>query len=210
MVRSFLSAAALLLLLGAPLSAQNHSALKLRIDKSTEASDPDDVPDVKVTHVGQGFQVNTGPAAVVWDAAHTATGTYTLKGRFTLQKPSGHVNYYGLVFGGKDLADAEQKYLYFLVAQNGTFLVKWRDGEQVGDVVGRTPHDAVVKPNASGTSVNDLEVRVQASKIDFVVNGTVVASTPRTGRAAQTDGIWGVRVNHVIPGVLVEGLTVTK
>jgi hypothetical protein len=209
MVRK-LAAAALLLLLATPLAAQAPSPLKMRIDQSTEASDPDDVPDVKISTVGKGFQVNTGPAAVVWDASNTASGTYTLKGRFTLQKPSGHVNYYGLVFGGSRLDRPDQTYLYFLVAQNGTFLVKSRAGEAVGDVVGRTPHAAVVKPGATGKSVNDLEVRVQPTKIDYVVNGTVVASTPRTGPTARTDGIWGVRVNHVIPGVLVEGLSVTK
>lgn len=209
MTRTF-AAAALLLALAAPLSAQAPAALRMRVDRSTEASDPDDVPDVKVATVGSGFQVNTGPAAVVWDPAHTAAGAYTLKGRFTLQKPSAHTNYYGLVFAGKELADAGQSYLYFLIAQNGTFLVKSRRGDQVTDVIGRTPHDAVVKPGANGTSVNDLEVRVGAQKIDYVINGKVAASTPKTGPTAQADGVWGVRVNHVIPGVLVEGLAVTK
>lgn len=205
-----LATAALLLLLAAPLSAQAPSALKMRIDKSTEASDPDDVPDVVVTTVGSGFQVNTGPAAVVWEPAHTASGAYALKGRFTLQKPSGHNNYYGLVFGGSGLEDAKQEYLYFLIGQNGSFLVKSRMGEMVHDVIGRTPHASVVKPDASGKSVNDLEVRVGAERIDYVINGTVVHTTPKSGMTARTDGIWGVRINHVIPGVLVEGLTVTK
>jgi len=203
-----LATAALLLLLAAPLAAQTPQGLRMRIDKSTEANDPDDVPDVKVTSVGSGFQVNTGPAAVVWNPSQTATGTYTLKGKFTLQKPSGHTNYYGLVFGGSALADPAQEYLYFLVAQNGTFLVKQRKGEMVSDVVGRMAHASVVKPDASGTSVNDLEVRVGADKVDYVVNGTVVTSTPRSG--LKTDGIYGVRINHVLPGVLVEGLTVTR
>jgi hypothetical protein len=209
MMRRF-ATAAVLLLLAAPLAAQGPSALKMRIDASTEASDPDDVPNVTITTVGSGFQVNTGPAAVLWEPAHSAAGAYTLKGKFTLQKPSGHTNYYGLVFGGSDLADAKQTYTYFLVAQDGTFLVKHRNGTDVRDVVGKTRHESVVRPNAAGTSVNNLEVRVGAQKIDYVVNGTVVTSTPKTGMTAQTDGIWGVRINHVLPGVLVEGLTVTK
>ena len=41
------------------------------------------------------------------------------------------------------------------------------------------------------------------------MNGVVVFTAPKTGMAAQTDGVWGVRVNHVIPGILVEGLGVT-
>ena len=52
-------------------------------------------------------------------------------------------------------------------------------------------------------------MRVGASDTQYVVNGTVVHTAPKTGMAAQTDGIWGVRVNHVIPGVRVEGLRVT-
>ena len=144
----------------------------------------------------------------MWNPGQTASGNYTLKGRFTLQKPSGHVNYYGLVFGGSSLSEPSQEYLYFLVAQNGTFIVKQRMGEMVHDVVGRTAHAAVVKPDASGKSVNDLEVRVGADKIDYVVNGQVVHSTAKSG--VKTDGIYGVRINHVIPGVLVEGLTASS
>jgi hypothetical protein len=198
-------------MLAAPLAGQVPSGLQLRLDKSTSASDPDDSPDVQVAAVGSGFQVTTGPAAVVWNPANTATGSYTLKGKFTLQKPSGHNNYYGLVFGGRELAGANQEYLYFLIGQNGTFIIKQRMGDAMThDVLGRTPHASIVKPNEAGTSVNDLEVRVQADKIDYVINGQVVHTTPKTGMTANTDGIYGVRINHVIPGVLVEGLTVTR
>jgi hypothetical protein len=56
----------------------------------------------------------------------------------------------------------------------------------------------VKKPGADGTSVNDLEVRVQADKIDYVVNGTVVHSTPKTGMTAKTDGLVGIRINHML------------
>src|SRR5439155_555416 len=84
---------------------------------------------------------------------------YTLKGTFTLMKPSGHTNYYGLVFGGSDLEGAQQKYLYFLVAQNGTWLIKRRDGETTTDVAPKTASEAVKKPDASGKSTNVLEAQ---------------------------------------------------
>lgn len=196
---------ALLLALAGPISAQ----MQMRVDRSTEPSDPDDTPEVTFAQVGSGFQIGTGPAVVAWDPAHTASGTYTLKAKFTLLEPSGHTNYYGLVFGGSDIASAAQHYIYFLVAQNGTYLVKYRMGEEVGDIKARGPNDAVVKPGADGKSVNDLEVRVGASSIDFVVNGTVVHTQPKAGMAAATDGIYGVRVNHVMPAVLIEGLSVS-
>ena len=41
-------------------------------------------------------------------------------------------------------------------------------------------------------------------------SGTVVHTAPQSGMAARTDGIWGVRVNHVIPGVQVTDLGVTN
>lgn len=199
----------LALLLVVPLSVQAQAGMQVRLDRSTNAADPDDVPDVTLEAAGDGFQVNTGPAAVVWNPANTATGTYTLKGKFTLLEPSGHVNYYGLIFGGGALEGEQQNYLYFLVAQNGTYIVKHRaNNEAVHDIVGRTEHDAVRKPGSDGRSVNDLEIRVGADELEFLVNGTVVHTQPRTGMASRTDGIWGVRINHRIPGVLVEGLDV--
>ena len=92
------SSTALALLLAAPLAAQVPAGLQMRVDRSTSASDPDDVPEVAIRTVGSGFQVNTGPAAVVWNPANTASGTYTLRGTFTLPSPSDHTNYYGLIF----------------------------------------------------------------------------------------------------------------
>ena len=202
---------ALALLLLVPLSVQAQADMQVRLDRSTNAADPDDVPDVAVKAVGNGFQVNTGPAAVVWNPASTATGTYTLKGKFTLLEPSDHVNYYGLVFGASALEGERQNYLYFLVAQNGTYIVKHRaNNEAIHDIVGRTSHDAINQPGSDGQSVNDLEVRVGADELEFVINGTVVHTQPGSGMASRTDGIWGVRINHRIPGVLVEGLMVSN
>lgn len=205
------SSVALALLIAAPLAAQAPAGLQLRLDHSTNAEDPDDVPNVTVTASGDGFQVRTGPAVTAWNSDDMATGTYTLSGTFTLLEPSGHVNYYGLIYGGGDLEGAGQNYLYFLVAQDGSYLVKHRAGnETTHDIQGRTPHSAVAAADANGRSVNALQVRVGTDATDFVVNGQVVYTAPKSGMAARTDGIWGVRVNHVLPAILVEGLGVTQ
>lgn len=194
----------------APLLAQAPAGWQVRVDKSTNASDPDDVPDVKVVTVGKGFRVTGGPAGTYWNASNTAKGNYTARATFNLMKPSGHVNYYGIVFGGSDLNGANQQYLYFLVAQNGSFIVRQRTGEKVADVVSRTmPHPAIRLPGADGTSTNALEVRVGASQVEYVVNGQVVHTTPKTGLTAQTNGIAGVRVNHVLD-VTVDGFQVQQ
>jgi len=201
--------AALALVAFAPLVAQTPKGWKMRVDRSTAASDPDASGDIKFVTMGSGFHATNPQAAVYWNPADTATGAYTLKGTFTLMKPSGHTNYYGLVFGGSGLEGPEQSYLYFVVAQNGTWLIKRRDGDATSNVAPKTPNDAVKKPDASGQSTNALEVRVGADKIDFVVNGVVVHSEPKSGATAKTDGIYGIRVNHLLE-VQVDGLTATK
>jgi hypothetical protein len=183
---------------------------KQRVDRSTNASDPDAAGAIKFVTMGAGFHATNPQAAVYWNPSNTATGAYTVKGTFVLQKPSGHNNYYGIVFGGADLDGAKQAYIYFLVAQDGSFIVKHRAGDAaVHDVKARTVSDAVKKPGADGKSTNALEVRVQADKIDYVVNGTVVTSTPKTGMTAKTDGIYGIRVNHLLE-VHVDGFAVAK
>jgi hypothetical protein len=200
---------ALALLATASLMAQSPKGWKVRADRSTSASDPDAAGAIKFTTSGSGFHATTPQAAVFWNPANTMTGNYSLKGTFKLLKPSGHTNYYGLVFGGSDLEGPAQSYLYFLVAQDGSWLVKRRNGEATEDVAPKKPSDAVKKPDASGQSTNALEVRVLADKIECVVNGTVVGSVPKTGQAAKTDGIYGIRSNHLLD-IEVDGFSATK
>ncbi len=199
--------AALTLAALAPLAAQAPKGWKVRVDRSTSASDPDAAGNIQFMQMGSSLHAVTPQAAVFWNPANTASGSYTLKGTFTLMKPSGHVNYYGLVFGGSNLDGATQSYTYFLVAQDGSWLVKKREGDVASDVIRKTPNAAVKKPGPDGKSTNALEVRVGADKIDYVVNGTVVQSAPKAG--VKTDGIYGFRSNHLLE-VQVDGLTVSK
>jgi hypothetical protein len=62
--------------------------------------------------------------------------------------------------------------------------------------------------DANGKASNTIEVRVGADKIDYVVNGMVVGSSPKTG--ITTDGIWGLRVNHALPDVSITNLSAGK
>ena len=182
---------------------------KMRVDRSTSASDPDAAGAIKFVNMGTGFHATNPQAATYFNPANTAAGNYTLKASFTLVKPSSHTNYYGLVFGGNALEGAAQSYLYFVVAQDGTFLIKHRAGDATQDVAARMPSDAVKKPDATGKSTNALEVRVLSDKIEYVVNGTTVHSTPKSGMTAKTDGLYGLRVNHQLE-VHVDGLSMTK
>ena len=191
------------------LLAQSPKGWKLRVDRSQNASDPDAAGAIKFVTMGTGFHATNPQAAVYWNPANKATGNYSLKGTFTLEKPSGPIEYYGLVFGGSDLEGPNQNYLYFMVAQDGTWLVKRREGNSTSSVSDKTPNDVVKKPGANGKSTNALEVRVMADKIDYFVNGTKVYTSPKTGPTAKTDGIYGIRINHMLE-VHIDGFALSK
>jgi len=208
-MKRYLSLAlALIALATITLGAQGAPAgWKQRIDRSTNASDPDPAGDVKFMSMAGGFHAINPQAATYWNPANTATGNYTIKATFTQNEKSSHTNYYGIVFGGKDMDGANQTYNYFTVAQNGTFLIKQRTGADTKDLAPRAPNAAVKQLGADGKSVNDLEVRVTADKVDYVVNGTVVHSMPKAG--LNTDGVYGLRVNHAL-NVSITGLAASK
>ena len=209
-MKHYVSIAAVALLAVTPLFAQAPAGWKMRVDRSANASDPDGAGATKIVTMGSGFHATNPQAAAYFNPANTASGNYTLKGSFTLVKTGSHSEYYGLVFGGSDMEGAGQNYLYFMVAPDGSWLVKRRTGDSSSqNVSAKTPSSAVKQPDASGKSTNALEVRVMADKIDFVVNGTVVNSVPKTGPTAKTDGIYGFRVNHMLE-VHVDGFGVTK
>jgi hypothetical protein len=209
MTRQLYSAAIIISLAIAPLAAQAPQGWMLRSDASTSAADPDAPGAIKFTATPSGFHATTPQAAVFWHPSNTATGAYSLKASFTLVKPSGHTNFYGLVFGGRDLAGAGQSYFYFLVAQDGTWLLKRRVGnDKTDDIVTKTAHAAVKKPDQAGTSTNVLEVRVLPDSLEYMVNGTVVHKMPKSALQASTDGLYGLRMNHQLE-VRVDNLTRT-
>jgi hypothetical protein len=201
-------------LLAVPVAAQTTTAQAtgdwlVRLDQRQNAQDPDDAPDIKFMTMGTGIHVVGGPAGVYWKPDMMAKGNYTLRGNFTLVRPSSHPNYYGLVFGGSNLDAATQNYIYFLVAQDGTYIIKHRVGDRVNDVRGETMHAAIRRPMGTGSAQNTLEVRVAGDTISYVINGQVVHTTPKSGETAMPDGLVGARINHVTE-VMVDGLAVQQ
>jgi hypothetical protein len=209
MLQRVLTIALMSSVLVAPLAAQKLDTLKVRVDRSTNAQDPDDTPELKVVAMGKGVRVTGGPAGTFWNTADTASGNYTVKATFNLQQPSNHTNYYGLIFGGSNLDGPKQAYIYFVIAQNGMFQVRHRAGDQAMTVGSPTKHAAIVQPDASGKSTNTLEVRVAGNTISYVINNQVVHTTPKSGMTSVTDGLAGFRVNHMMD-VQVEGFQITK
>jgi hypothetical protein len=108
-----------------------------------------------------------------------------------------HSEGYGLFMGGQSLAGKAQKYTYFLVRDDGSYLIKRRDGENTSEVSkGWTAHPAVKKSDAEGKATNLLEIdaKQNPNKIDFKVNGKIVHSAD--AKDMDIKGIVGLRVNH--------------
>lgn len=149
---------------------------------------------VTVTPMGGGLHFKSGPAGIYYRPADTKSGTYEVHATFNQVEPSGHPEGYGLFIGGSNLAANTQKYTYFLVRQDGMFLIKRRNGAQTPNVMDWTANPAVKKTEAATKGTNTLSIAVASDRVRFLVNGTEVGSVP----APQVDasGIAGLRVNH--------------
>ena len=162
-----------------------------RLDGGTDASSV-----LNFMSMGDGVHATTSGrgAAIFWRPSNTHSGTYTISASFTQMEPSDHPNAYGLFFGGSNLLADNQRYSYFVIREDGQYLIKKRMGGQTPNVVSWTPHSAITELDAQGRATNVLSVEVGSSQVRFLVNGTEVSSQPRS--AVDLDGISGLRVNH--------------
>jgi hypothetical protein len=204
-MRATLSAAALFAALTLPAAAQEQAHDP---DHAAEAggaapagwtvrADGGDASGAKIVTMGKGLHVTTGPAIVLYRADTQGSGPFHTLATFTQTKPSAHPEGYGLFVGGKGLDGAAQQYLYFLVRQDGSYLIKRRNGDKTSDVSkGWVQHAAVKKPDAKGTATNLLEVdnKRDVNRLAFLVNGQEVYATEAKGMAL--DGVVGIRTNH--------------
>ncbi len=165
--------------------------------------------DHKFVTMEPGWHITTGPAGIMYNPDKTARGEYRIESEIFLF-PTGGRNReaFGVLFGGQNLPDDSQSYTYFLIRNDGRFLVKRRNGTRTSDVVSWTEH-AAIKQNMSDTETakNVLAVEVGAADVRFYVNGEQVTSVPRAD--IQVDGVVGMRVNHGL-NLHVSSLSVMK
>jgi hypothetical protein len=177
------------------------------------------VKDAKLAKQGDALQVTTGPAITYWNPANVATGDYTVKATFNEPKYmniNDHPHPYGIVIAGNDLGTATQSYLYCAAYGSGTFIVRGF-GPEPFQMGGRrpTPHEAVHKAAGKDQPVTqEIAVSVKGDQVSCAVNGTVVATYPKSevvgaGKLKSTDGVYGIRFAHNTEGT-VTGLTATK
>lgn len=177
---------------------------KVRFDRSG-------TPDTAVYFVTMppGWHVTTGPAAILYDPAKTASGAFRITSEIFLFDPGRrHREAYGVLFGGQDLGGTEQSYTYFLIRDTGEFLVKRRDGSGTTTVRPWTASAAIMKhPGGEKNAKNVLSVEARGDAVDFFINGEKVVTVPRG--EIRVDGVVGLRVNHSL-NLHVTSLTVER
>jgi hypothetical protein len=152
---------------------------------------------VKVVTMAKGLHVTLGPAIILYRDKHAGSGPFHTLATFTQTKNATHPEGYGLFYGGQALGGKGQKYTYFLVRQDGKFLVKQRDGEKTIDITkGWVESAAVRKTGSEGTATNLLEIdhKRDPSKVVFMVNSEPVYTLD--AKATDDNGAVGIRVNH--------------
>jgi hypothetical protein len=173
----------------------------------------------KLAPEGAGMRVSTGPATTYWNPKNMATGNYTIKATFTepqYMNVNNHPHPYGIVIAGNELGTATQSYLYCAAYGNGTFIVRGF-GPTAFQMGGPrpTPNEAVRKAAGKLQPVTqEIALSVKDNSVDCSINGTVVASYPKSelitaGKLKSTDGVYGIRFAHNTDAV-VTGLTMTK
>ena len=152
------------------------------------------IEDVKYAMRDGRWEVQTGPAHILYSDKNTASGTYTASATIEQLEAPKHPEAFGLFVGGQDLDGPAQKYTYFLVRGGGEYLVKVRDGAGTKDVIKWQANDAIPKADASGKGTYRLAVQVGQDSVRFMVDDKQVGAVPKN--AIPTDGVVGLRINH--------------
>ena len=163
--------------------------------------------DAKYVRVGNGWEVTTGPAHILWNPNNTASGNYTVSATFDqLAKPK-HPEGFGIFVGGSDLGGPNQTYLYFLVRGSGELFVQSRKGDVLTGRMAWQKSYAVPAEDSAGKGRYTLSIRVAGDSVHFLVNSHQVGVLQK--KDMPTDGIYGIRVNHNLR-VHVTPITITR
>jgi len=194
------------LVISVPLGAQGKDATKsvastpvppgwvMKLDPGSESLM------AKLERTPSGLEVTSGGAAIYYSPSDVQKNEkFTTMADFQqLKKNVGHGDQgeaFGLFAGGQHLDDpAKQTYFYFLVRQDGSFLINHRAGKEVHKIVDWTPSPAINKFDAKPNPTNNLQIQAGMDSIRFVVNNKQVYALPR--KNIDMSGQTGVRVNH--------------
>lgn len=202
---TLLALVAALLLSQSPAPQKRASTLpegwKARLDQPTAK-----LQDVTIDAKDHALTFTTGPAGIFYKPDMKASGDYELSAAFSQLKPSEHAEGFGLFVGGADLDKDTQRYTYFLIRQDGKFLIKTREGATTKTIADWTEAPVMREPKGVKTS-NTLAIRAVGDLVLFVIDDKPIHKLSRT--KAGGDGIAGVRINHNL-NVQVSNLALKK
>jgi hypothetical protein len=164
---------------------------------SGRPDDAGDLKSVKFVTMEPGYHLTLGPATILYREQDRAKGSFHTLATFHQMKKLEHAEGYGLFFGGENLTGENQRYIYFLVRDDGKYLIKRRDGAKTSEITkGWTASPAIKEGDAQGRTTNLLEIdaKQDPSKVSFKVNGTTVHTVE--AKSVSTKGIVGLRANH--------------
>lgn len=164
--------------------------------------------DLKLTLDSVYFHFVTGPAAIYFNPENKEYGQYKIEAEFIQVKPSKHPEAYGIFFAGSDLQKGNQHYLYFLVRQDGKYLIKERNGKDTKLIVKWTSDGHINPQNKNGQTINKLSITVKNKVVIFGANGKAVKFFDKS-LLGKTVGIAGLRINHNL-NVKTNGLTISR
>jgi hypothetical protein len=150
--------------------------------------------DAKYVKVGNGWDVTTGPAHLLWNPKNTASGNYTVSATIDQLAAPRHPEGFGIFVGGSDLAGPTQSYLYFLVRGTGEVFAQSRKGDVLTGRIAWQKSYAAPTQDSAGRASYKLSIRVAGDSIHFLVNAHQVAVLEK--KDMPTDGIYGLRINH--------------
>src|SRR5579859_5938554 len=160
---------------------------KVRFDEASAKPE-----DVVVDEKDGTLTFTTGPAGIYYNG-DKAEKDYDFSATFSQLKPTAMLEAYGLFIAGQDLDEDTQRYTYFLIRQDGKYLIKIRNGSATKTIVDWAPAPSMKEPKGVKTS-NTLEIRATANSVQFVVDGKPVHAMRRD--QVGPDGLAGIRVNH--------------
>jgi len=207
------------LLIAAPVAAQSDSGHadhavtgggNLPAGWSARPDEDGDLKSVKFVTMEPGYHLTLGPATILYREVDRTDGPFHTLATFHQMKKLEHAEGYGLLFGGQALTGKNQRYTYFLVRDDGTYLIKRREGEKTTQITkGWIAHPAVKKSNAQGKTSNLLEIDAKQNprRVDFKVNDKTVYTAE--AKNLELKGIVGLRANHNLD-IHIEGFAVHK
>jgi hypothetical protein len=138
-----------------------------------------------------GWHVTMGPGGILFDPSRSAADRFVIESEMFLFPSSGNEGY-GVFAGGTGLDQSESgSYVAFVLRADGHAGIFAVANGRSRPVREWSAAPAILRSSRDGPVRNVLRVEADRDEVRFLVNGEVVASSPRSD--LQLDGVFGLR-----------------